>query len=101
MTIDLGGAVTVQNAEAVRESIVAAFEGHDAIELDAGGVAGMDLSLLQLLEAARQHAAREGKTIRLTTPANPALAGLLDRAGFLTDATPDILDFWFHGDLPQ
>jgi len=99
--IQLGETVTIQNVEAMRERIVAAFEDHADVALDASAVAGADLSLLQLVEAARQHAVREGKTIRLTAPANPVLAGLLERAGFLAAASPDTSAFWFHGDPPQ
>lgn len=101
MTIRLEPSVTVRTIEALRASILDSFAQDTAIELDASAVAEVDLSLVQLIEAARVHAAREGKTLRLTAPANDALLGLLRRAGALSEPTAEDIDFWCHGDLTQ
>jgi hypothetical protein len=52
------------------------------------------------VEVARAYALREHKAIRLTTPANAVVTALLKRAGMLTKITPEIVDFWFHGEQP-
>jgi hypothetical protein len=57
--------------------------GEGPLTLDLSQVAAPDLSLLQLVESARAQARVGG------------------RAGFTDAMTPDDLDFWFHGDLPQ
>lgn len=100
-TLILEKSTTIRTIEPMREQILAAFAEHSAIEIDASAIAEVDLSLIQLIEAARAHGAREGKTLRLTQPANATLAALLQRAGFLTESTAEVLDFWCHGDQPQ
>ena len=99
--ISLETSATLRGIDALREQLLETFAEHSSVELDASELAEIDLSFLQLMEAARAHAAHEDKTIRLTRPANPALKALLERAGFLTAPTTDDLEFWFHGDLPQ
>jgi anti-anti-sigma regulatory factor len=99
--LSLDGQVTLSGVAAVRERLLGALAGHDAVVLDLDGLVDADLSLLQLLEAARVHAREKGKTLRLTAPANPALAALLDRAGFLGRPSADDLDFWFQGTRSQ
>lgn len=101
MTILLDGSVTVRTIDALRASIIDAFGQEEVIEIDASAVAEVDLSLVQLIEAARAHAAQENKTIRLTAPANDALVGLLRRAGSLSEPTTEDIDFWCHGELVQ
>lgn len=61
----------------------------------------LDLSALQLVEAARVHATAFGKSLTLLEPARGPLRDLLGRAGFLTDLTAADTDFWFHGECPQ
>jgi anti-anti-sigma regulatory factor len=74
---------------------------HDSICLDLTAAVNIDLSILQLIEAARRHAANGGAAVTLSQPASPALAALLDRTGFLAAASPADITFWFHGELPQ
>lgn len=90
--------VTVRSIAGFRQDLIAALGEHDELALDADAVSELDLSFVQLVHAAR---AEKGKIVRLTRPANPAIATLLRRAGFLTDLSDSDLDFWFHGDLPR
>lgn len=101
MIVQLDGSACVRTAEAIRASILEAFEQDAIVELDASALVEVDLSIVQLIEAARAHAGRTGSTIRLTAPANGALADLLRRAGTLTHPTAEDIDFWCHGDQPQ
>lgn len=101
VVVELSPSVTVRSIAELRQALLEGFEAGDQIELDAGNVAEVDLSFLQLIHAARDQAQRDGKTIRLRQPAGPAIAALLERAGFLAAAAPDDLDFWFHGESPQ
>jgi len=101
IVITLDSSATLRGIDSLRERLLESFADHSSVELNASAVAEVDLSFLQLLEAARAHAAHEDKTIRLSNPANPALKALLERAGFLAAPSADDLEFWFHGDLPQ
>jgi ABC-type transporter Mla MlaB component len=99
--IQLDESVTVRSIEPLCDMILRAFEQGSAVDIDVSAVVEADLSLVQLIEAARGHAARENKAICLTEPANSAMAQLLHRAGFLSEPTTEDIAFWCHGVLPQ
>lgn len=56
-----------------------------------------DLTLPQLLEAARRTAAAKDQEIRLEKPAEGAVLQVLQRGGFLDPGDADRLDFWSGG----
>ena len=87
-------------AEFGRHLLTVFEEGQD-VTLDLANLAEVDLSFIQLVCAAREQLARDGRALRLTAPAPEPVAALLERAGFLTDPTPADTEFWFHGDLPR
>ncbi len=59
-----------------------------------------DLTLAQLLEAARRTVAAKGQSIRLEKPAEGAVLQVLQRGGFLNPDDADRLEFWFGGKTP-
>ena len=93
--------VTLSNISEVHEGVTAAFVRGGAIEFDIRGLLVADLGFVQLVEAARKAAAAETRDIRLSQPVSQPIAQLLRRAGLLDRATPDDIDFWFHGDVTQ
>lgn len=93
--------VTTASVVPFAAELASKLEQNDAIELDLTAVAEADVSLLQVVCAARGQAERDGKGMRLTSPANDDLTALLERAGFLTDIPSADQNFWFHGDLPR
>ncbi|MBW6527459.1 STAS domain-containing protein [Sphingomonas sp. RHCKR7] len=72
-----------------------------AVRLDLAAVAVPDLALLQLVEAARRQAARDGNDLALAAPADGPLARALERSGFTAGFDAADHDFWFHGDPPR
>jgi anti-anti-sigma regulatory factor len=98
ISINLGAAATIGTVGALRETLIEALGRGAVVTLDADDLADVDLAFIQLIEAARKQAVLEGKVLRLSAPANPALTALLDRAGFISGATPEDVDFWFHGE---
>jgi anti-anti-sigma regulatory factor len=94
---DLSLATIDRLAAALRESLA-----HGAsVRLDLSTVTTPDLPLLQLVEASRRQAARDGVDLTLTGPAGPALASTLERAGFTAGFDATDHEFWFHGDPPR
>lgn len=94
---DLSLATIDRLAAALRE----ALGRGDAVRLDLTHVAAPDLALLQLVEATRRQASRDGVEVALTAPAGAALARALGRAGFTAGFDTTDHDFWFHGDPPR
>ena len=78
----LTGAVTLQSAEAIHAQILEAA-GQAVMEIDCSGATEVDLSLIQLILAARVSAQKSGRTVTLTQPAAGALLETLQRGGFL------------------
>lgn len=94
-TVTLDAPLVVKNVAGLRQTILDAFEEGDDVVIHIPGESVADLCGLQLIESARRHAAAVGKTIALDHPAE-ALRPLLEDAGFLTDASPETLQFWLH-----
>jgi anti-anti-sigma regulatory factor len=97
--IDVPASVTVRSAAQFSQHLLDVLEANQDVELNLLELAELDLSFVQIVYAARAQLAREDKTLRLTAPAAPHVAALLDRAGFATD--PSDIEFWFQGDLPR
>jgi hypothetical protein len=81
---------------ALQTEILQSFGLHDDVVAHVDGVEAADLGFVQLIESARLHAARNGKSLRLATPAPAPLRDLLDAAGLLAQRSPDTLAFWCH-----
>lgn len=94
--VDLPGPLTIRQVAAVHDAIRSAFDTQGTVLLSIADSAEVDLSVLQLVHAARLHAAAEGRTIALDRPAGGNLLSTLERAGFLSEADPRDREFWLH-----
>ncbi|WP_300577539.1 hypothetical protein [Phenylobacterium sp.] len=88
------GAV-VKNVAALRDSILEAFHMDDDLRLDIADGAPVDLCGVQLIESARRFAESGNKSLVLERPAEH-IRNILRDGGFITDASPEDLRFWFH-----
>ncbi len=88
--------LTIRHAVAAREALRHAFDAGGPIVLSIPEGADVDLSFLQLIEAARQQAETFSRPLSLDRPASGNLLTTLERAGFLTDAKPRDTEFWLH-----
>jgi hypothetical protein len=102
--LDLAGAQTIRVIEAAHAKLRDLLSTHTAIEIDCTATTEADLSLVQLLLAARHSAENSGKTVVLAQPAAGALLDVLSRGGFLDaaagSATADS-EFWLRGAAGQ
>jgi len=89
------------NIGILAEQLSTAIMPGATVRLDLSQVAAPDLSVIQLVQAARVSAAKAACDFALTAPANPPLRALLDRAAFTPTTNPEHIQFWFHGDSPQ
>jgi anti-anti-sigma regulatory factor len=96
----LSESVTIRTIEGVRDALLETTQLHRTVEIDCAAVAEADLSLVQLLLAARKSALKSGGTIVLARPASGALRDVLTRAGILAASgdPPKAEDaFWLQG----
>ncbi|MFL9823400.1 STAS domain-containing protein [Rhodoplanes sp. SY1] len=87
--VDLAGAQTVRTIAAAHERLRAELDRADAVRIRLDDVSEFDLTLVQLVLAARRSARAAGKSLDLAAPARGALRRALDRAGFLATDPAD------------
>ena len=75
--IELTGAITIREIEAVRRELLAKLEAKAPFEVDVGGVTEADISLIQLMLAAE----KSGASIRLAPSFPEAVQQVLARSG--------------------
>ncbi|MGG7518273.1 STAS domain-containing protein [Allorhizobium undicola] len=92
----LPGRLTIRNAHAVRDLLLEALNGSSSLCLDIPPYAEIDLSFLQIVEAARLTADRRGTTLCLSRPASSTLLAALERSGFLHPDDLQSCQFWLH-----
>ncbi len=75
------------------DALNSSLSQHASVTIDLSEVRDPDIRFVQIIEAARNHAAATGANIALSAPVDAGFARLLERAGFLTGAHP----FWSQG----
>jgi len=78
--IELTGAITIREIEAVRHGLLSKLETKAPLEIDMSGVTEADISLIQLMIAAE----KSGASIRLSRPYPEAVQQVLARSGLDT-----------------
>jgi anti-anti-sigma regulatory factor len=79
----LDGVLGIRTVDTVRRTLQEALAEHPAVQIDCTMATSVDLSLIQLLLAARQSARLAGKQLALAAPASGALRSALVQAGLL------------------
>jgi hypothetical protein len=85
-TIEIAGSGDIRAIGALHERLSQALQHHDTVVLDLNAMTDPDITLVQLIEAARRHAAATGKSVAIKYPAERELEGVLKRGGFLVRA---------------
>lgn len=101
IVIRMHSTLCVSDIRASYSTLTEAMDGLLSIQLAIPADATVDLSFLQLIEAARQRAAEQGKSLSLLEPAGGELRRALDRSGLLTAATVADRSFWLHEETAQ
>jgi anti-anti-sigma regulatory factor len=78
--IELIGAITIREIEAIRGDLLAKLQAKTPLEIDLSGVTETDISLIQLMLAAE----KSGAAIHLTQPYPEAVQQVLARSGLDT-----------------
>ena len=88
----LEGALTVRTIATAHTMLLQALHQHPAVLVDCSVADTVDLSLIQLLLAARISARQAGKQLGLAAPAAGSLLAALRQGGFLPPSGAD--PFW-------
>lgn len=94
--LTLPASLTIKTIVSIQGLILAHLNNNGATILDIGADAQVDLSFVQLVTAARKHAASRAGRLLLARPAAGDLYDVLKRGGFLDEMTPDAAHFWLH-----
>jgi anti-anti-sigma regulatory factor len=78
----LGGDITVQQAEELKETLIRGLGSVDKVYVDSSKSSDIDLTCLQLLCAAHRSATRMGKSFQLAEPVPGRFMRLAESAGF-------------------
>jgi ABC-type transporter Mla MlaB component len=103
-SVDLDGPQIVRNIHAAYDRLSAALAEHQSVQVHCHEITECDLSLIQLLLAAKRSADSTGKSLRLSAPADGLLRIALDRAGFLAvqgNEPNSDREFWLNGSPAQ
>ena len=96
-TLKISGDAGLRNVQDIAGLLRQALEKHSAVTVATDGLTSIDITILQLLVAARKSALASGKTLTLRAPSNGVLHRLLVQTGFVgTDGksrTPEG-EFW-------
>lgn len=94
VVIEIAGSAGLQEIAGIHERILAALQSERNVVVDLERAVDPDITLVQLIESARQYAAASGKTLALKQPAGPDIYNALTRGGFLSRDDDRI--FWLQ-----
>jgi hypothetical protein len=90
--VEFVGELSIRTAIASHQKLMLALAEPGEIQLSVDPDADVDLTFVQLVEAARRMAREEGRGLSLARPAAGRLREVLERGGFL--GAPDRRAFW-------
>ncbi len=91
--------VNIRNIKDIHSDFLMYVKNNKAVEVDLNSCEDVDLSLIQLVEAARKSAEAEAKSISLTKPANDIIQSVLKRAGLYDAFSSNDAKFWLHKEV--
>lgn len=88
--------LTMRAITAIRDDMLTFIDTHKSATIALASDAQVDISFLQLVEAARIYADTVGKAFALAEPASGSLLETLRRSGFLEGMSAEDAQFWLH-----
>ena len=96
-TLKMPQALSIRSIASAHGVLLDRLKDTDRLVVEVAKDADADLSFVQLMEAARNFAAQNDKTITLKEPADGQLLQTLRRGGFLSRMDEASRQFWLHG----
>lgn len=88
--------LTVRTINSVQQELLQSIEKNKSTTIELSDDCQVDISFIQLMEAARIYAGTAGKHIALARPASNAALDVLQRSGVLEGMSDDDAKFWLH-----
>lgn len=86
VVVELSGDLTIRGARDARERVLSKMAEKTAVTISVSEESSVDLTLVQLIEAARRELRDAGGQLTFATPAPQPLLDVLTRGGFLEAA---------------
>jgi anti-anti-sigma regulatory factor len=100
--VEISGETGLRNSRDIAALLTTALANHNNVAVDASKAASIDVTILQLLVAARKSALAAGKSLRLHAPAEGVLRQALTKTGFVSaDGRPLTPEGTFWTDTRQ
>lgn len=97
----LSGRLSIAAVSEIHARLQGALEAHSHLILDISEVSEVDLSFVQVVEAARKSAAQKGGGVSLARCPDEALRTVLTNGGFLSGNDAERLAFWVGQEAAQ
>lgn len=94
--VSLSPPLGLRNVDALHEQLLAALQQGRPVVIEIDETAEADLSVIQLIEAARLHGLAVETPVSLAVAVNAQMTETLRRAGFLSGMDDTSHQFWFH-----
>lgn len=94
--IKYNGPINIRAVMDVHQDLLSVLNANQAVAIDLPDDCQVDLSFIQLMEAARRYARASGKDFKLLKPARGPVLDVLQRGGFLDVASAEDAHFWLH-----
>ena len=94
--LELSQNLTVRAITAIQQEMLQFIDSNKSSTIAIADDCQVDLSFVQLMEAARIYAGTAGKGIALAAPASGSLLDVLKRGGFLEGMSAEDAKFWLH-----
>lgn len=88
--------LTVRAITVAQQELLEFLKKNAAAKIEIPEDCQVDLSFIQLMEAARIYAGTTGKSIALTRPAEGPVLDVLKRGGFLEGMAAEDMKFWLN-----
>lgn len=96
-TLKMPQALSIRSIAPAHGLLLDRLKDTDRLVVEVPKDADVDLSFVQLMEASRNFAAQNNKTITLKEPADGQVLQTLRRGGFLSRMDEASRQFWLHG----
>lgn len=94
--VKFSDSLTIRSMNALHQELLQALDANEAVALEIPADVQVDISFVQLIEAARRYALSKDKAITLFNPADGELLDVLRRGGFLDAISAGSAEFWLH-----